>query len=245
MEKMQERILLVDDDKILRSEFVDYFEEYKIIEASNGEDALKILEKPNEIDLVILDVNMPGMDGIEVLNRIKKITPEVNIIIFTGHGSKDVVIKALRGKADNYIEKPLDIEKVREIIEKTLETKKYESYDESGSKGKVEWIKRFVKRNCLRKVKLQDVANTVGLSPKYLSRVFKEYTGVGFDEYRLGLKIDRAKVFLKETSSNIDQIAYKIGYENTESFIRQFKKIAGCPPAEYRKKRKWRGKQKK
>jgi YesN/AraC family two-component response regulator len=242
---MQERILLVDDDETLRSEFKDCFEEYKIIEASNGEDALKILKSPNEIDLVILDVNMPGMNGIDVLNRIKKISPEVSIVMFTGYSSKEIVIKALRGKADNYIEKPLDVEETRKIIEKTLESKKYENYSEGDTKGKIEWAKRFIRRNCLRKVKLQDVASTVGLSLKYLSRVFKEHTGIGFDEYKLGLKIDKSKDFLKKTRYNIDQIADKIGYENTESFIRQFKKITGSTPTEYRRKRKWQRKIKK
>ncbi len=100
------RILLVDDDDVLRNEFVECFGEFGIAEAANGQEALAYLKKPNEIDLAILDVRMSGMNGIELLERIKRVAPAVRVIIFTGYGSKDVAIEALRSKADDYIEKP-------------------------------------------------------------------------------------------------------------------------------------------
>jgi len=233
----KDKILLIDDDQIFRSEFKDCFEEYDVEEASNGEEALKILKKPNEIDLVISDINMPGMDGIEVLRKIKEISPELNVVILTGHGSKEVVIKALRGLASNYIEKPLNIDKTKEIIENLLAKKRGESdYNSTDLKGKIKRVKRFVQRNCFKKVRLEDAASIVYLSPKYLSRTFKQYTGVGFSEYRLALKTKKAKTLLKSTAYNIDYIADKMGYQNTESFIRQFKKITGLAPTQYRKK---------
>ncbi len=72
---MPPEILLVDDDRIFRSEFKDCFdEEYNIIEAATGEAALTILKKPNEIQVVILDIRMPGINGIEALKAIKNIS---------------------------------------------------------------------------------------------------------------------------------------------------------------------------
>lgn len=66
------KILLVDDDRVFRDEFRDTFEEYGIRDASSGEEALEILKRPNEIDLVILDVRMPGINGIEgKIERVK------------------------------------------------------------------------------------------------------------------------------------------------------------------------------
>ena len=114
------RILLVDDHAAFRSEFMACFEEYDIIEASNGEEALEILNKPNQIDLVILDVNMPGMNGIQVLEKIRSTTPDIGIIIQTGYGSKEVFLKAFREKVDDYLEKPLNIKVTREVIEREL-----------------------------------------------------------------------------------------------------------------------------
>ena len=233
------KILLVDDDQEFRSEFGDCFEEYDIIEASNGEEALKILKKPNEIDLVILDVRMPGMDGIEVLGKIKKMMPEVGIIIFTGYGSKDVVVEALRKQADDYLEKPFDIDKTRRIIEKVLDTKRGGTeYDAIDTKGIMERVMRFAERNWAKRVSLQDAADAVYLSPKYLSRLFKENTGMGFSEYKLKVKIKKAQELLRKTGYTIDQISYKIGYQNSESFIRIFKKLTRYTPTEYRKKSK-------
>lgn len=233
------RVLLVDDDQIFRSEFKDSFEEYGITEASSGDEALKILKKPNEIDLVILDVRMPGINGIEVLTKIKKMSPEVAIIISTAYSSKDVAIEALREKADDYIEKPLDIEATKEIIERMLEAKKSNAdYEGMDVKSKIERVKNFLERNCFKKVSLNDAAGAVCLSPKYLSRIFKAHNRIGFSDYKLALKINKAKGFLKKTGYNINQIADKLGYENTESFIKCFKKITGLTPTEYRKKNK-------
>lgn len=232
-------ILIVDDDKEFREEFIDYFNEYEIFEAGNGKDALDILKKPNEIDLVILDVKMPGMNGFEVLSKIKTLDPEIGIIISTGYSSKDAVIEALRGQADNYIEKPLDIDKTREIIDQILDTKKGFSDDGAAdTKAKIDKVKYYVEKNCYKKVKLEDAASAVCLSPKYLSRIFKEHTGKGFNDYKLKVKMDKAKELLCQTGYNINQISDKLGYENTESFIRQFKKLAKATPTKYRRKNK-------
>ena len=210
-----------------------------MIEASSGEEALKLLRKPNEIDLVVLDVMMPGLRGTEVLREMKKIAPDLGIIILTGYSTKEVAIEALKGHADDYIEKPLDIDKTKEIIDGILEGKETGGdIDAGGLEGKVEVVKRFVQRNYHKKVSLKDAAATVYLSPKYLSRIFKETTGGEFSDYKLRVKIEKAGELLRETGYNIDQISQRIGYENTESFTRIFKKLTGSTPTEYRKEGK-------
>ena len=236
-EPVASKILLVDDDDVFRSEFKDCFHDYGIKEASSGQDALNMLKKPNEIDLIILDVRMPGLNGIEVLERIKQIAPDVYTIISTGYSSKDVAIEALKGRADNYLEKPFDPDRVKEIIEEVLDSKQAQEVESTdGMKAKVEKIKRFAERNCFKKISLSDASQVVCLSPKYLSRIFKQYCGKGFSEFRLGIKIEKAKELLTRSACNIDQISDKLGYQNTESFIRQFKKFTRRTPTEYRKK---------
>jgi len=236
-------ILLVDDDKEFRDEFRDYLEDYEVIEASNGEEALELLRKPNIIDLVILDVLMPGLRGTEVLKEMKRINPDLGIIILTGYSSENVAIEALKGHADDYMQKPVDIDKAKEIIERLLESKKGEGdIDYRGIEGKIEKVKRFVEMNYHKKVRLKDAAQAVYLSPKYLSRIFKQSTGKGFSEYKLKIKIEKAKELLGKTGYNVNQVAEKLGYENVESFIRLFKRLAKYTPTEYRKK--FRGKSK-
>ena len=233
----QEQILLVDDDEIFREEFVECFSGYGFIQAANGDEALKVLKKPNEIDLVIMDVRMPGMDGLSLLEKIRELASDAGTIVITGYSSKEVVLRALRGKADDFLEKPFDIEKARGVIEKVLNAKNggYRN-DAADTAGKIEHVKRFLSRNSSRKISLKDAADAVCLSPKYLSRIFREREGTGFNEYKLELKMAEAKNILKKTAYNVDQIADKLGYQNTESFIRQFKKIAGATPAAYRRK---------
>jgi YesN/AraC family two-component response regulator len=230
-------ILLVDDDPDFRAEFRDLLEEYDVLEASHGQAALELLTRPNEIALVILDVKMPGLPGTEVLRRSKEIAPSLPVIILTGYSSKDVAIEALKGRADDYIEKPIDPEKARTIVRKLLEVQRGgDNLDAAGPKATVERVKQFAERNYDKRVTLRDAAELVCLSPKYLSRIFKEITGKTFTQYRKETKTEKAKELLSQTGHAVSQIAEKLGYHNTESFIRLFRDTAGLTPTEYRKK---------
>lgn len=234
---MPEKILVVDDDEDFRSEFKVSLEEYDVLEADSGQKALELLRKPNEIDLVILDVVMPGLTGTEVLKEIRRMSPGLGIIMLTGYGSKDTAVEALRCSADDYVEKPVDIDRIKEIIEKVLDTRKVRSeVSVTGAKGKVERTKRFAERNCHKRTSLKDAAAAIYLSPKYLSRIFKQNTGTRFSDFRLQIKMREAKSLLEDTGYNINQIAEKLGYQNTESFIRMFKKLTSNTPTQYREK---------
>ena len=235
---MAYNILLVDDDREFREEFSDLLYDYRVIEASNGEEALATLSRPNEIDLVVLDVIMPGLKGTEVLKRMKAMYPDLSVVILTGHGSKATVIEALKGKADDYIEKPVDIHRARDIIEQLIRQKKLPGdIVPGGVDAKIKRIIHFLDRNFEKRVSLKDAARLVGLSPKYLSRVFKEKTGSGFDEYRLKVRMDKAAELLDTTDYSVEEISSRIGYENAESFARLFKKIRGCTPTGHRERR--------
>lgn len=234
---MPEKILIVDDDEELRQELRDYLEDYEVIEASDGRQALKILQRANEIGAVLLDVMMPGLMGTDVLREIKRIDQDLGIIILTGHSSKEIAIDALQGRADDYIEKPADIPKIKDTIERLLQKRHPErQIDTNTLEGKIAKVKQFTEKNALKKINLNDAAAAVCLSPKYLSRVFKEGTGQSYSDFRLGIKISKARELLAEGSYNVDQISDKLGYENTESFIRQFKKRVHLTPTEYRNK---------
>ncbi len=232
---MPYNILLVDDDRDFREEFRDYFRGYRVVGVDRGEEALAELAKPNEIDLVVLDVRLPDASGTAILKRIKRARPGLGVIILTGFGSKKVVIEALHGEADEYLEKPLDIEKTEVAIEKILRHSRWPAGIEGEDiAGKMERVKVFLERNVHKKVSLEDAAAVVALSPKYLSRVFKEVTGRKFNQFKLEAKIDQAKQWLAETAHSVDKIAYSLGYLNAESFIRIFKKFTGLTPTAYR-----------
>ncbi|MBU2103155.1 MAG: response regulator [Candidatus Omnitrophota bacterium] len=233
---MSYTILLVDDDKEFRSVFKKYLEGYRIIETDSGAAALAILKKPNDIDLVILDVVMPGLQGIDVLREIRKVNEKLSVIMLTAYGSKDVAVEALRSHADDFIEKGMSISEIERVITRVMEAHGISAgIHGNGLAAKIEKAKRYAEINCYKKFSLRDAAESVCLSPKYLSRVFKEYAGTGFSAYRLAIKIKEARRLLAHATCNVSQIADKLGYKNVESFIRQFKKMTGTTPSVFRK----------
>ena len=134
-------------------------------------------------------------------------------------------------KTDDFLEKPLQIQSALQRIKKLLGTKqKYVT-------GVINKIKYAIEKNFHKNISLKQASEIVCLSPKYISRIFKEHTGVGFNEYKLELKVTRAKELLQGTDLNINQISDRIGYMNVESFIRIFKRITGYTPTSYRNKK--------
>jgi len=234
---MAYQILIIDDDAEFREELRDCLEGYTVIEASNGPDALTILKKPNAVDLVILDAAMPEVSGTQVLREIKQIDPSLATIILTGQSSKDIAIDALKNRADDYIEKPVNIVKLLESVRALIAAKAQKGFTSThGIHAKIEQAKQFIDRNYDKKVTLDDVAGQLCLSPKYFSRIFKEITGQGFNECRLSVKIAQACKLLKNSDYTVTEIADRLGYKNLESFIRIFDKMMKASPTEYRSK---------
>jgi YesN/AraC family two-component response regulator len=235
---MKKKILLVDDNAELRSEFRVWFPEYSFTELSSAEEALRALARPNDFDLVVMDVQMPGMDGLTALERIKSSARRRRVLIMTGYSSKETAIKALTARADGYVEKPFDISTMRAAIEKQLlSASGADGPGELDMDGKVEHVKRFVEANCLGRVSLRDAAAAVCLSPKYLSRLFHERTGMKFEDFKLRARMSRARKLLRSTSMSVKQVSARLGYSNAESFIRQFEKIVKATPSCYRRSR--------
>ena len=235
---MPYNILLVDDDAVFREEMGEFLEDFAVVEAADGREALDILRNPNEIDLVLLDVKMPGPDGTQILPQIKQMCPDLPVVILTGYSTKDVAIRALKGDADDYLEKPIDIDRTEKIIRDLILSRGGpEEIFSDDAEGRIERVKSFLRRNYHKKVSLEEAAGLVCMSPKYLSRLFHEKTGAGFSEYRLSIKIEKAKEMLDGTGATINRISYDLGYRNMESFIRIFKKFTGLTPTEYRQRK--------
>jgi two-component system response regulator AtoC len=118
------KLLFADDEESIRLLYKEEFEEqgYEVILAADGHEALKMfsLHAP---DLLVIDIKMPGMDGIELLNYIKKKDPTISVIMISGHADTPVVVQAVQGGADDFIVKPFDVEMVEICIQKVLEKK--------------------------------------------------------------------------------------------------------------------------
>ena len=120
-------ILIVDDEAAIIQSLGGLLgdEGYEIFSADNGYEALKVIARESP-DMVLLDIWMPGMDGIETLKEIKKSYPFLPVIIITGHGTIETAVKAIKLGAFDFIEKPLSIEKVIVGINNALNFKRLE-----------------------------------------------------------------------------------------------------------------------
>lgn len=235
---MRRKILLVDDNERLRSDFPLWFRDYEVTAAASAGEALALLAKPNEYELVLLDVQLPDMDGLAALERIKKGAPGKKVVIMTGFSTKETAIRALTARADGYIEKPFELSAMRAALEKALGPAAGEP---DGLDGKILHVRHFIEDNALGKVSLAAAAAAVFLSPKYLSRVFKLKTGLSFEAYKLRVKMDLARKMLRGSGESVKEISLRLGYANSESFIRQFEKIVKQKPSCYRRSRRCRG----
>jgi two-component system, OmpR family, response regulator VicR len=92
--------------------------------ALSGQEALKQIEKQPNVEVVILDVKMPGMDGIETLREIKRLHPLVEVVMLTGHATVETAIQGMKLGAFDYLMKPCDIEELVKKVEEAAEKKR-------------------------------------------------------------------------------------------------------------------------
>lgn len=117
--KMIKSILIVDDEAVIRDFFSRVLTEYKVYTASNGTEALNII-KNNKPDLVLLDINMPGIDGIETLRQIKSVDKNIEVIMLSAFGTVKTSMVAAKLGAYDSMSKPFDLEEIKSVIKGAL-----------------------------------------------------------------------------------------------------------------------------
>ena len=124
---MKPRILVVDDEEPIRKtmRMMLEYEGFEVLEAASGVEGIQAVEK-EEPDLVFLDIKMPGMDGLEVLGELKKISASIQVIIISGHGNVQTAVQATKLGAFDFIEKPLETERVLLAVRNAVERKELE-----------------------------------------------------------------------------------------------------------------------
>ncbi len=231
---LSERIVVIDDDRRVIESLELALTEYELTCFRDGESALDYLSKPNLVSVILLDVKMPGQNGLAVLEAIRKTNKDVSIIMITGYGTKDVVLQALRQRADAFIEKPFDPMELKQTIKGLLKEKNEGEAQPLNNMDRIDRIKRFIKKN-FKEANLHLISDEMYLSPKYISRMFKSENDLSFRDFKIQVKMDRAKELLSHSHMNVNQIALELGYQNPESFMRVFKRIHQITPSQYRK----------
>ncbi len=124
---IKDKILVIDDETGIRSSLKGILEDenFTVKTTDTGEKGLDILRGEN-FDLVLLDIWLPKLNGIEVLEKIKKIEENTQVIMITGHGSVEAAVKATKLGAFDFLEKPLSLEKVIVTVKNALEHRQLE-----------------------------------------------------------------------------------------------------------------------
>jgi len=109
-------VLVVDDEKIVRDSLKDWLQEgYNVATAETGEEAIEVI-KNRDFDVLILDVRLTGKSGLQVLNEIREIKPQIKVIIMTAYPSVELAVEAMKAGATDYIVKPFSPEQLKGLI---------------------------------------------------------------------------------------------------------------------------------
>src|SRR3990172_8533365 len=153
------KILVIDDEKSIRNtlqEVLEY-EGHKVDQATNGAEGLELFTN-GDYDIVLCDIKMPGMDGIEVLEKLGQRTHDVPVIMISGHGNIDTAVEAIKKGAYDFIEKPLDLNRLlvtmrnaterNELVTETrvLKRKISKTYDIVGESEAIHKVKEMIER---------------------------------------------------------------------------------------------------
>lgn len=155
------KILIIEDERsirnVLKNILTDEDKSYDVLDAEDGYKGLEIV-KNTSLDLVICDIKMPGMDGVEVLEEIMKISPEVPVLMISGHGDIDTAVETIKKGAYDYISKPPDLNRllnsVRNALDKgslvvenkQLKKKVSKKYQMVGSSKELNEIKEMIEK---------------------------------------------------------------------------------------------------
>ncbi|RMF60045.1 MAG: response regulator [Calditrichaeota bacterium] len=122
MKRKKPHLLIVDDERPVLTVLNEYFSmlPYHVTTVETGEEAMKILNSNDKIDLLIADIHLPGMSGIDLLKYCGEIRPDVPVIIITGFRTLDYAISALKHGAHDFITKPFELSEVKKIVDKVL-----------------------------------------------------------------------------------------------------------------------------
>ena len=247
------RILIADDEPIERmviSKKINnlFQDQFEIFQAENGREAVSVHEE-NMCDIALLDIEMPGINGIEAAEQIRKINKQCCIIFITAFDEFLYAKGAIRVRALDYLLKPCNDEELANALyeavrildskqEVTAEEAKH-TYNENAS-GKLviiaEEIKNYIEKHYKDELGIQDVAGVLNYSEAYFCKIFRQCFDKSFTTYLMEFRIEKAKELMMDLRYNIKDIGTEVGYRDSNYFSKIFKKAEGMTPTEFRQR---------
>jgi two-component system response regulator YesN len=237
---MAYNILIVDDESTTREALSCYIPWNSINcrvlgTAKNGREAVDIIKKGG-VDVVITDIKMPLMSGIELANFVNEYDSRIKVIILTGYAEFEFAQAAIRSNVADYILKPISSEKVLGAVERVTALSESERHQSETEKHNptVGKALAFIKLHFQENLSLEDIAAKAATVPTNLSRLFNKEMHTGIPDYINSLRVEDAKKLMQNGNMAIYEIAEAEGYSDTAYFSKIFKKFTGQNPREWR-----------
>lgn len=244
-------IVIIDDESVVIEAIEMMVQraglDYKIVgTADNGVDGLRVVRKLRP-DVVITDIRMPGMDGLALIEQTTQELPLCVFIVISGYREFEYAHKAISLNVSDYIEKPIDYQSVvtalmraDNVLDIRKMAHKVKNVDRARQMEKTEAqnaaiarILRYIHENYNQEFGLDELSELVGMTPAYLSGLFKDNTGISYVKYLTAVRMNNAKRMLQNGEKAM-AVAEKVGYREYNYFCKVFKKQEGITPTEYR-----------
>jgi YesN/AraC family two-component response regulator len=239
--KVQAQIVVVEDERPIAEGLMLVLSDLGHLRwFSCGAEVLRSLEE-DAPSLLILDVMLPDISGIEILCRVREQQPQLPVILMTAYGSEDLVIQALRIGIQDYFRKPFPLGQLRQRVLDLLgcsngarETMPRGMALPAGVFPGIHRAIRHLEETYWDDVNLRQLASTACMSEHHFCRTFKKTVGVTFRSYLNTVRIERAKTLLQDRGRSVTDVAFSVGYKDLRHFERVFKLLEGTTPTHYR-----------
>jgi two-component system response regulator YesN len=249
------KLLILDDDIQIR-EGVEKSIDWKcagIDEVKSAGDGVSGLKTALSFrpDIILSDVRMPGINGLDFLREVKELLPHSKVILISGYDDFEYLQKAVKYKADAYELKPV---KVRHLINLVVEMKekiareKIAREKENAASAQSDEAPRYtpkitkaveyINAHFDEPLTTAALSKILGLTPNYFSAVFKRETGISFNSYLNTIRLKSAAYLLEHTGLLVYEIAGQCGFHDYIYFSQAFKKAFNCSPRAWRENKK-------
>lgn len=247
------KLLIADDEYEIRNGLHNYFPWNEVGFENIGvmEDGKKVLSyiKNAPVDVILSDIKMPLMDGIELAREVYEQKMKIKIIFLSGYRDFEYAQKAIIYGVKNYIIKPTKYNELIEVftrIKEELDSEnasrsenpvnlQQEHIDDSHNSNNmvINTIKNYVNLHYCD-VTLEDISKLIHMNFQYVSKFFKQKTGQNFSDYLIEVRMKKAIELLKDYKNKTYEVSDILGYSNPKNFTRTFKSYYGVGPREYR-----------
>ncbi len=245
------KVILLDDEDIIIEglQATVPWDKYKckvVASATNGKEGLALIRK-HKPDIVVTDVRMPYLNGLEMLKELTGEFPQMQIIVLSGYRDFDYAQSAISLGVLRFLLKPSKMDEIHEALNAAmlkLSGIPLENYAPHNTNTKLEdepegnfIVSRainYINEHYSEKITLQQLADYLYISTWHLCRVLKKGTDMNFVDILNNIRIDYAKKYLRETSLKVYEVSHKIGYSDIAYFSKVFRSITGMSPKQYR-----------